>query len=241
MNARRVRTGVWWTVVLALALGAAAITAGSGVYFGEELAPFVLEKLQLPLPDEDLWILALQVHVVAAAFSLPACLALSVLPLVRRAPRLHRWLGRTTGLVVLLALVPSGFYLALFAKGGLASTLGFILSGVIVAVAMIAGVAAARARRFLAHRRAVWHVLAQLSVAVSSRAMLFALDAAAVDENVAYLTSLWLPVLGSFGLVELLVSRTRPASRRTHEALAARPAAVPARPSRPRGAAAARA
>lgn len=193
---------------LALALGSAAITAASVVYFDEDLAPFVLEKL--PLPQEDLWMLALRVHVLAAAVCLPGCLLLSSRTLLRRAPRLHRWLGRGTATLVLLALLPSGFYLSLFAKGGLPSTLGFMLSGGIVAAAMVEGVRAARARRFLEHRRCVLHVLAQLGVAVASRAMLFALDAAAVDENLAYLISLWLPVVGSFGLVELLSTRTRP-------------------------------
>jgi hypothetical protein len=200
-----------------LALGSAAITLGSVVYFGEDLAPFVLEKL--PLPLEDVWMLALRVHVVAAAVCLPGCLLLLSKAVVRRWPRLHRWLGRVTATLVLLALVPSGGYLALFAKGGVASTLGFLLSGAVVAVAMVQGVRTARARRFLEHRRWVLHVLAQLSVAVTSRAMLFALDAAAVDEHVAYLVSLWLPVLGSFGLVELLSTRTRTVPIwRNHEA-----------------------
>jgi hypothetical protein len=197
----------WALVALLLALGSAAITASSAIYFGDELSPFMLEKL--PLPQEELWSLALQVHVVAAAASLPACLLLSSLTVVRRAPRLHRWLGRLTGGVVLLALVPSGLYLSLFAKGGLASTLGFILSGAIVAAAMVLGIRAARARRVAEHRRWVWHVLAQLSVAVTSRAMLFAFDALAVDETLAYLVSLWLPVLGSLALVELVSTRRR--------------------------------
>jgi hypothetical protein len=200
-------------MVLALALGSLAITAGSVVYFGEDLAPFQLEKL--PLPDEDLWLLALRVHVVAASLCLPGCLVLFSTAVLRRRPRLHRWLGRVTASLVLLALVPSGFYLSLFAKGGLASTLGFVLSGAIVAVAMVQGVRTARARRFLEHRRWVLHVLAQLSVAVTSRAMLFALDAVALDEHVAYLVSLWLPVVGSYGLVELLSSRK---PWRNHEA-----------------------
>jgi hypothetical protein len=209
-------------VLLALAAGSAAIAAGSLVYFGDELAPFVMEKL--PLPLEDVWMRALQVHVVAAAFCLPACLLLSLTVVIRRAPRFHRWLGRITGTIALFALVPSGLYLACFAKGGLLSTLGFMLSGVIVAVAMIQGVRLARARRFVEHRRCVLHVLAQLSVAVTSRAMLFAFDAAAVDAQLAYLVSLWLPVVGSFALVELLTIRTRTRTRtalktwRTHEA-----------------------
>src|SRR5215470_1276631 len=95
-------------VLLALAAGSAAITLGSVVYFGEDLAPFVLEKL--PLPLEDVWMLALRVHVVAAAVCLPGCLLLSSMFVLRRAPRLHRWLGRAVGTLVLLALVPSGLY-----------------------------------------------------------------------------------------------------------------------------------
>ena len=200
--------------MLALLLGSAAITLASLVYFGEDLAPFVIEKL--PLPLEDVWMLALKLHVVAAIVCLPACVLLASKTLLARGRGLHRWMGRITGVVVLFALVPSGFYLSLFAKGGLPSTVGFMLSGVIVAVAMIQGVRAARAGRFVEHRRWVLHVLAQLSVAVTSRAMLYAFDAAAVDEGLAYLISLWLPVVGSFAVVEL---STRPAlNRRNHEA-----------------------
>jgi hypothetical protein len=210
---------------LALALGSGFITISSLVYFDDDLAPFVLEKL--PLPLEDVWMLALKVHVVAAAFCLPACLLLVSTTVLRRAPRLHRWLGRVTAAALLLALVPSGFYLSLFAKGGVVSTVGFMLSGAIVAFAMVQGVRLARARRFLEHRRWVWHVLAQLSVAVTSRAMLFAFDAAGVDERLAYFVSLWLPVVGSFALVELLSSRTRPSTWRNHEAPASlRPRAL---------------
>ena len=50
-------------------------------------------------------------------------------------------------------------------------------------------------------------MLAQLSVAVTSRAMLFGLDAANVDPDRAYLLSLWLPVIASAALVELLLPR----------------------------------
>lgn len=229
------RSALW----VLLAVGSVAIAYGSLVYFGEDLAPFVLEKLQLPLPNEDLWMLALKVHVVAAAFSLPACLLLSTKLTIKRTPRFHRWLGRLTATVILLALVPSGLYLSLFAKGGLPSTLGFALSGFVVAAGMVQGVRTARARRFVEHRRWVLHVLGQLSVAVVSRAMLFAFDAAAVDEQLAYLVSLWLPVVGSLVLVELVSRRRRPSlsiwRNRNHEALLdARPLRV--RPDAPRAA-----
>ena len=50
------------------------------------------------------------------------------------------------------------------------------------------------------------HVFAQMSVAVSSRALLVALDALSVDPDISYVLALWLPVLVS-ALVAELVSR----------------------------------
>jgi len=204
---RRLLTAFRALLVLALALGSAAITWGSLAYFdSEEYAPFVLEKL--PLAREALYVFALQVHVVAAAFALPGCLLLISMTVLRKLPRLHQWLGRLVGVAVVFAMVPSGFYLSFFAKGGLASTLGFLATGGVMFVAMVQGVRTARARRFAEHRRWVWHVLAQMSVAVTSRAMLFAFDAAGAEETLAYLVSLWLPVVGSALAVELFARST---------------------------------
>lgn len=192
-------------VLFALALGSLAITYSSAVYFdADEYAPFVLEKLELGLPNEERYLHALELHVIAAAFALPACLVLLSRTVMRRVPRFHRWLGRLTGTVTVFALVPSGFYLSLFAKGGLLGTVGFMLSGAIVVVAMVLGVRAARAGRYADHRRFVLHVVAQMAVAVVSRAMLFAADAAALDHDTAYLVSLWVPVIGCAALVEWL-------------------------------------
>ncbi len=208
---------------LVLALGSAVITWSSLVYFdADEYAPFVMEKLELPLPNEDRYIHALQLHVIAAAFALPACLLLLSRTLMRRAPAVHRWLGRITGTVAVIALAPSGFYLSLYAKGGLLGTLGFMLSGAIVVCAMVLAVRAARARQYAAHRRFVLHVVAQMAVAVISRAMLYAADAAALDHDTSYLVSLWLPVLGCAAVVEWL-DPSRQLSRRNHASLSHRP------------------
>lgn len=191
---------------LVMTLGSAAITVSSLVYFdAEELPPFMLEKL--PLPNEALWTGALKVHVCAAAFALPACLLLLSRALLKRAPRFHRWLGRINGGVTLFALVPSGFYLSVFAKGGLPSTLGFMVSGVIVMASMTRAIAAARSRDLVTHQRFVLHVVAQMAVAVISRAMLFAADFAGLDADRAYVAALWIPVLGCAAFVELISPR----------------------------------
>ena len=193
-----------------LIAGSLAISAASLSYFVEEMPAFLIEKL--PLPRQELWLLALRTHVAAAALALPGCVLLTSTWLLRRVPRVHRWLGRIVGAAVLLALAPSGFYLSLSAKGGLLSTLGFVASGLVVVWGMVQGLRAAWARQMARHRRYVLHVLAQLSVAVTSRALLVAFSSCNIAETPAYLIALWLPVVFSFLLVEVLVS-----PRRNHE------------------------
>jgi uncharacterized membrane protein YozB (DUF420 family) len=188
--------------------GSAVISAASLAYFDPEtLPPFVIEKL--PVRFEALWLASLEVHVASAALSFPLCLALMTRSLQRR-PLLHRWLGRLTATCVLLAMVPSGIVLAFDAKGGAVVAAGFLLSGAIVAASMVYGVLAARRRDLLSHARAMRHVVAQMSVAVSSRALIFALDAAGSDPELVYVVALWGPLLAS-ALVAELISR-RPLS-----------------------------
>jgi hypothetical protein len=219
---RRLGKLLGWVWMLGLGVGAFFIGWASRVYFAsDELAPFVIEKL--PLPHEDLWLAALKVHVVAASLALPACLVLSLRRMLRF-PRTHRWLGRATGGVILAALVPSGLYLSLFAKGGLPATAGFALSALIVAFAMVWGIGRARAKDYAGHRRCMLHVLAQLSVAVTSRALLNLLDAVGIDPDAAYLFALWGPVVAGIVFVELCIVR-RSHRRKSHapKTLAPRP------------------
>jgi uncharacterized membrane protein len=191
--------------LLLMLAGAALITASSLAYFDpEEVPPFVVERL--PEHLASLWLGALRVHVAAALLSFPLCLLLTTRALQRRAA-LHRGLGRVTGAVVLFALVPSGVVLAFHAKGGAVVSAGFLLSAAIVARALVGGVAAARRGDLAAHAYAMRHVVGQMSVAVVSRAMLLAFDAASVDPDLAYVVALWVPVLGSVVVVELLSAR----------------------------------
>lgn len=186
--------------------GSALITAASLPYFDfETLPPFVIEKL--PVRFESLWLASLRIHVASALLSFPLCLLLMTRVLQRR-PSWHRWLGRLTGTLVLVALVPSGVVLAFDAKGGTPVTLGFLVSAGIVAWFMARGVSSARSRDFVSHRRAMRHVVAQMSVAVTSRALMLGLDTVGVDPNLAYVLALWGPVLGSAFVAEIISSRS---------------------------------
>jgi len=181
--------------------GSALIAAVSLPYFDfETLPPFVIEKF--PLRNEALWLASLRVHVASALVTLPLCLVLMTRTL-RRHPVWHRWLGRVTAPLVLFLLVPSGAVLAFDAKGGAVVAVGFLLSGAIVGVAMVQGIVAARRRDLASHRRAMQHVVGQMSVAVTSRALIVGLDLLGVHPDTAYVIALWVPVLLSALVVEL--------------------------------------
>ena len=194
--------------------GSALITATSLGYFDfETLPPFVIEKL--PVRFEALWLFSLRLHVAAALLSFPLCLLLLTRSLQRR-PAWHRWLGRLTGFGVLFALVPSGVVLSFDAKGGALVTAGFLLSAAITAASMTYGIAAARQRELTSHARMMRHVVAQMSVAVSSRLLLFAFDVAGMNPELAYVIALWGPVLASFAVAELVSRRVETVPNVTH-------------------------
>jgi uncharacterized membrane protein len=160
----------------------------------------------MPERFASLWLVSLRVHVAAALVSFPLCLVLTTRALQKRAAW-HRWLGRSSGVLVLFALVPSGVVLAFHAKGGGVVTAGFLLSAAIVAWAMVRGIVTARRGDLVSHRRAMRHVIGQMSVAVVSRAMLLGFDSAGIDPDLAYVVALWGPVLAAVAIVELVSAR----------------------------------
>ena len=190
-----------------MSVGAAFIAASSLVYFDfDTLPPFVIEKL--PVRFETLWLTSLRIHVAVACIAFPLCILLMTRAIQRRAAW-HRALGRIAGVLVLCALVPSGIVLSFDAKGGPVVTAGFLLSAALVAWFMVAGVRAARARQLTVHRRAMGHVFAQMTVAVTSRALLVGLDTAGMSPELAYVIALWVPVLGSAAIAELALMPSR--------------------------------
>ncbi len=203
--------------LLLMLAGFGLIASASLEYFDFDTLPgFMIEKL--PLRFESLWLFTLRAHVASALLTFPICIALMTRFLQRR-PALHRVLGRITGIVVLLVLVPSGAVLAFDAKGGAFVSAGFLLSGAIIAGFMVRGVVAARRRDLVTHRHAMRHVFAQMSVAVSSRVLMIVLDRVGMHPELAYVIALWGPVLASAAAVELpaffrAVPRLLAASRR---------------------------
>lgn len=185
--------------------GSALMTWMSLPYFDfGRVPPFMLEKL--PLAFERLWLTSLRIHVASALVALPLCL-LSMTRFLQRRPAWHRFVGRVTGVLLLVPMVPTGVVLAFDAKGGAFVSAGFLLSAAIVAGCTVAGVLAARRRDLTTHAHMMRHVVAQMSVAVTSRVLIVLLDVAGMEPDTAYVVALWGPVLLSAAVAELVSGR----------------------------------
>jgi hypothetical protein len=194
--------------VVGMLAGSALMTWMSLSYFDFGTLPsFMLEKL--PLRFERLWLTSLRIHVASALLALPLCLVLMT-RFVQRRPVWHRWLGRFTGVLLLVPMVPTGVVLAFDAKGGAFVTAGFLLSGAIVFGCTISGIAAARGGDLVRHAYMMRHVVAQMSVAVTSRVLIVILDIAGMEPEAAYVVALWGPVLLSAAVAEFVSGRRAP-------------------------------
>ncbi len=86
-----------------------------------------------------------------------------------RYPKWHRYLGRIQGANVLVVLLPSGWWMALYARGGRIAEVGFGVLTVLTATCVILGWRAAVKKRFAHHERWMWRTFVLLCSAVVIR------------------------------------------------------------------------
>lgn len=197
------------TVLFALtAIGAMAVLLSSLPYLlPRSNHPFLLERPLLS--SQSLWRAVLRLHVVSGMLCLPLGLYLLHPRAVAHRPVLHARLGRLYVTALLFPLFPTGIYLAVFAKGGWAVSVGFILSNVATAIFSVAGVLAALRHDLESHRQAMLRAYAQLASAISFRLYHVAFQLLALPYEATYLSSLWLSVLVNAAIAELLIYRRR--------------------------------
>lgn len=193
--------GVFW---LLMALGSLLIAWNSLSYISLGLDhPFVIEKQ--PYADGLFYRLMLWSHIAAGSICLLFAVAQLSRPLLRRWPQVHVWLGRVYVWSTLGIVAPTGFYLALFAKGGFSGIGGFVLLGIVTTWFTWAGWRAIRRRDIPAHRDWMIRSFAMTTSSVTFRALhvLFFVWEMPYEQN--YLLSLWLGLLLNALVAELMV------------------------------------
>lgn len=120
---------------------------------------------------------------------------------------LHRLIGQLYVWVTILLVCPTGIYLALYAKGGLITQVGFILQGLLLATFTYKGHKAIEQGDNQAHLAFMIRSYATVLVAVSFRIfhLLFFIWDVPYQDN--YAISKWLALFANALLAELFIAR----------------------------------
>jgi hypothetical protein len=191
---------VAWVATIALS---GLIVVNTLPYFTDS-ATFAFLREKGALAADPLWRGAFHAHVAGGIVCLVTGPFLLHGGLLRRAPWLHRLLGRLHVGVVLGMAGPAGMVLAVHAKGGAAGRAGFVVLGVLWWASTAHGLALVLRGRIAAHRRWMLRSYALALSAVFFRVILVALFAAGLDDETNYVVSLWLSLAVSLGVGEVL-------------------------------------
>ncbi len=159
------------------------------------------------MAGNPLWLFSLNLHVLSGSICLLSSLPLLSGRLLRRIPSLHRVCGRIYAASVLLVLCPTGIHLAFSAKGGAAGQGGFLLLGIATFITTLLGVTAIAGRDLLRHRRWMTRSFALVATAVTFRIHHIVFFHAGLPDEVNYLASLWLSILGNAAVAEWILHR----------------------------------
>ena len=170
---------------------------------------FILEKGAIG--ESALWRGSLYVHLTGGLLCLFSALPQLSRAVVRRWPSVHKFSGRIYGASVLVLVAPTGFHLALFAKGGVLGKLGFLTLAVAAFHTTLQGwrFALPRHRDLSAHRAWMIRSFAYASSAVTFRIFHIAGYFAGLEPDTNYVLCLWLSLLGNAAVAELILRQRR--------------------------------
>lgn len=166
---------------------------------------FLVEKGVLAY--DPIWSACFYLHVAGGAVCLLAGPLLLWNGLRGGSRRLHRLVGQAYATAVLGWAGPTGIYLAIYAKGGLAGQAGFLLLGLAWYTTTLFGIRALKTRRIRDHLRWMLRSYALVLSAVFFRLIHVGLFAAGVADHTNYVLSLWLSNGVSVWVGELLILR----------------------------------
>ena len=191
---------------MAYVLGTVLIAKNSVIYIARyEIAPFVIDKGAIA--HEEPWKTLLLVHVFSGLTCLVACSLQFSKQLRVRVPILHRALGLIFAWVLLLTVLPSGFFLSLYATGGLAGSIGFLFNGMLALCFTVLGLRSYRLRRITEHGAWMIRAFAMVTAAITFRYLHVALNLVGMPETFNYVLSLWGGILFNYAVAEIVIAR----------------------------------
>lgn len=176
-------------------------------YRPDGLGIFIMQKGEIG--ESMVWRTSLYIHIAGGLLCLFAALPQLSGKLVRRFPGIHRRAGKIYGASVLFLVCPTGFHLALYAKGGFFGKLGFLTLSFAAFYTTLTGWRAVLPpqRDMAAHR--IWMIR---SFALTASAVTFRIYhtlgyLAGLGPDTNYVASLWMSLLGNVAVTEIILHR----------------------------------
>lgn len=198
-----------WIFYLVLLTGTILICWESRLYFlPDAIHGFMLERMELAV--EDWWRYTLLVHVVGGLICLVSSLSQYSRVFLKRAPWLHRNLGRIYALSIITVVFPTGVALAFVAKGGLSGTIGFLTLSFGTLFSLLLGMVAIYRRNLRAHQAWISRSFALVTTAITFRSLQLVLLQFDLDYQKIYQISLWASIGINLVLCEYYLLKTTP-------------------------------
>ena len=197
-----------------IALSSSLTTWNVFPYFDLSTAHVFLSE-KGPLVQQALWRTCFYFHITGGVVCLSTGLFLFLKPILKKWPLIHIWMGRAYVFTVLYWAGPTGLYMCLFAKGGLAAGLPFTLMGLGWWTFTFLGYRAIRKGNIKQHIVWMTRSYAWALSAVSFRLFQILLFTVGVSDEANYIFSMWLSLFASLITGELAVKLYTSKSKKT--------------------------
>ncbi len=198
-------SAIFWCT---LYIGTAVILWNSLDYFlPNTMHSFLFERMELTM--QDWWRYTLYAHVIGGVTCLISSLVQYSKILLKRAPRIHRYLGHLYALSIITLVFPTGIALSFVAKGGTSGMIGFLFLAVATLFTLILGMIAIFKRNIKSHQAWITRSFALITTAITFRALQISFSMTDISPEANYQLSLWLSIAINLLLAEYYLLKQR--------------------------------
>ncbi len=156
--------------------------------------------------QDVVWLISFYMHMGTGVICLFAPLIIFCRKWLNIPMEWHRKLGKTYVLVTLLLVCPTGFYLSIYAKGGLVSQLGFVVQGVLLFIYTYKAFQFAIRQNFQSHATFMIRSYAIGTAALTFRLYHILFYYMDLPYEINYGASQWVSIVGNLFLAELIIA-----------------------------------
>lgn len=192
---------VFWSTVILL----------SGLLAFNALHYYTFSPLYGILPEKVMafknwvWTVSFYLHMGAGVICLFVPIVLFVGEAFRLSKQWHRRLGKLYVYDTLVIIVPTGLYMAFFAKGGTSTQLGFIVQGLALALSTVLAVLSIKQGNLIQHKQWMMRSYSFAFAVVTFRVLHIFFYNLKVPYELNYQLSQWVAVLFNALVVEIII------------------------------------